>query len=222
MKRVNRIRCGFFSGVVASVAMLILFLGGFATPARAATDLSTPKLAAKSFYAAVAAGDVQGIHDCILAEGDQQEQLATTMVDMIVAGKKLGDAAKVKFGANSGKLAVDTVNKEDAARIDAAPETDNGDDATLQLNANSKAMVFHKTSAGWKMRVMDYAGGKPNNIPAQVTLLTALTSAMNDTAADISAGKYPTSPDAEASLRQRFGQVMANHYKPATTIPSAK
>jgi hypothetical protein len=207
------------------IAWILIGVTAMAGFAHAATDLSTAKGAAKSFYSAVAAGDEQGIRECILAEGDQQEQLATTMVDMIVAGKKLGDAAKGKFGANTGKLAVDTVNKEDAARIDAAPETDNGDDATLQLNPNSKAMIFHKTPAGWKMRVLDYAGGKPDNIPAQITLLTALISAMNDTAADISAGKYPASPDAEASLRQRFSDVMANHYKPATnptTAPAAK
>jgi hypothetical protein len=143
------------------------------------------------------------------------------MVDLIVAGKKLGDSAKEKFGASAGKLAVDTVNKEDAARIDKAPETDNGDDATLQLNPNSKAMAFHKTDAGWKMRVMDYAGGKADNIPDQIKLLASLTSVMNDTAADISAGKYPTSPDAEASLRQRFSEVMVNHYKPATNPSGA-
>jgi hypothetical protein len=147
------------------------------------------------------------------------------MVDLIISGKKLGDAAKDKFGASAGKLAADTVNKEDAARIDSAQEADSGDDAKLQLNPNSKALVFHKTDGGWKIKVLDYAGGNTNSIADQISLLAALTSAMNDTAADITAGKFPTSPDGEASLRQRFSEVMANHYKPATnptTAPAAK
>lgn len=206
------------------VSGMALCVAGMTASARGAVDLSTPKAAAKTFYAAVAAGDAQGIRNCIETDGDQQEQLASTMVDLIISGKKLGDAAKDKFGANAGKLAADTVNKEDAARIDSAAEKDSGDDATLQINPNSKALAFHKTSDGWKIKVLDYAGGNTNNIADQITLLAALTSAMNDTAADITAGKFPTSPDAEAALRQRFSEVMVNHYKPATnpsTAPAA-
>ena len=126
-----------------------------------------PKLRPKVFTPRLRPG-MQGIRNCIIAEGDQQEQLASTMVDLIISGKKLGDAAKDKFGAGAGKLAADTVNKEDAARIDGAQETDSGDDAKLQLNPNSKALVFHKTDGGWKMQILDYAGGNTNSIADQI------------------------------------------------------
>ena len=40
---------------------------------------------------------------------------------------------------------------------------------------------------------------------------------MNDTTDDISAGRFPTSADAEAAIQQRFSEVMVKRYKPATT-----
>lgn len=190
-----------------------------------AADLTTPKSAAKSFYAAVAAGDERQVRDCMLVDGDQQEKLASSMVDLILAGKKLGDAAKEKFGANGGKLSAEAITKEDAARIDQATETDDGDDAHLQVSPNGQPLTFHKTSDGWKLVITDYAGGKAANIPAQIELLSNLAAAMNDTTQEITEGKFPTSADAETALRQRFSEVMVNHYKPATqpsTAPSAK
>jgi hypothetical protein len=185
--------------------------------ALAATDLSSPKSAAKSFYDAVAASDSAAIRDCLLAEGDQQQQLADAYVELIVASKKLGDAAKEKFGANGGKLSAETINKEDAARIDSATQTDKSpEEVQLTLDPVAKPLTFHRTSTGWKLIVMDSATAKPEAIEPQVKLLTTLTAAMNDTTDDIAAGKFPTSTDAESALRQRFSEVMVKAYKPAS------
>src|SRR5690349_8444694 len=62
-------------------------------------DLSTPKAAAKTFIQAVEAADGDAINKVMLAETPDQQKLATAFSDVIVAGKKLSDAARAKFGA---------------------------------------------------------------------------------------------------------------------------
>src|SRR4051794_3006982 len=62
-------------------------------------DLSTPKAAAKSLFAAISAGDRDGVRAALYAGDDAQAQLAAAMAEFIVANKQLGDAAKGKFGA---------------------------------------------------------------------------------------------------------------------------
>jgi len=65
--------------------------------------------------------------------------------------------------------------------------------------------------------VMEYAGAKPENITDQLRLLSSLAAAMNDTTTDLTAGRYPSTAEAEAAIQQRVSEAMAKHYKPATT-----
>src|SRR3954463_10460999 len=84
-----------------------------AAPALAAVDLSSPKSAAKSFYEAVNNGDANALRDCLLIEGKDQEQLAAAFSDVILAGKRLADAAHEKFSGSSDKLAAGALPRED-------------------------------------------------------------------------------------------------------------
>ena len=84
------------------------------------------------------------------------------------------------------------------------------------INNAKRPLKFHKTPAGWKLVLLDYAGGKSDNLRDQIKVLNSLASAMNDTADDINAGRYPTTGDAEAAIQQRFSEVMGSRYKPAT------
>ena len=72
---------------------------------RAAVDLSSPKSVAKSFYEAMNNSDGSAMRDCLLIDGENQQQLAGAFVDVILSGKKLADAAKDKFGPSGDKLA---------------------------------------------------------------------------------------------------------------------
>ncbi|HEX3356793.1 MAG TPA: hypothetical protein VHS31_07475 [Tepidisphaeraceae bacterium] len=199
----------------------IFLLGGLllsSLPASAAVDLSTPKSAAKSFYEAMGNSDTAAMRDCLLVDADpQQQQLAGVLVDVIVAGKHLADAAKNKFGSANDKLGAGALSHEDASAIDAATQKDDGDESILQLSQNVKPLKFRKTATGWKLVLTDYAGGKPETIAEQIKLMTSLTAAMNDTADEINTGHYPSSADAEAEIQQRFSEVMAHRYHPATT-----
>src|SRR5215204_7803078 len=111
----------------------------------AAVDLSSPKSVAKSFYAAMDAGDTAAVRDCMLVQGDVQQKLAGALTDMIVAGKKLGDAAKEKFGPAGEKVGVGTLSREDAGLIDRATQTDDGETARLKLSDRGKPLTFRKT-----------------------------------------------------------------------------
>jgi hypothetical protein len=203
------------SRIVIVLSVLALF---FAESSFAAVDLSTPKSTAKSFYEAMNNSDTAAMRDCLLVDADpQQQQLAGALLDVIVAGKHLAETAKDKFGLAGDKLGSGALSHEDAGAIDAATQKDDGDDSTLQLNTNAKPLKFHKTATGWKLVLLDYAGGKPDNIPDQIKLLVSLTAAMNDTADEISTGHFPSSADAETAIQQRFSEVMARRYHPATT-----
>ena len=182
-----------------------------------AVDLSSPKSTAKSFYEAMNNADSSAMRDCLLIEGDDQQQLAGAFLDVILSGKKLADAAKEKFSAGGEKLAAGALTREDAGSIDNAKQTDDGDAATLQIDPQRKPLKFRKTSAGWKLILVDYAAEKKEDLPGQIKLLTNLGAAMNDTANDINEGRFPTTADAEAAIQQRFSEVMVKRYKPATT-----
>lgn len=182
-----------------------------------AIDLSSPKSAAKSFYEAMNNADSSAMRDCLLIEGDDQQQLAGAFLDVILAGKKLADAAKEKFGPSGDKIAAGTLSREDAGAIDNATQSDAGDLSTLTITKEGRPLKFRKTASGWKLILLDQAGGKRENIPEQLKVLTNLAAAMNDTSEDIAAGRFPTSADAEAAIQQRFSEVMVKRYKPATT-----
>ncbi len=203
-------------------AYCFLLFSIVASPVLATVDLSSPKSTAKSFYEALNNADGAAMRDCLVIDGDDQQKLAGAFIDVILAGKKLGDAAKAKFGPSGDKIAAGAISREDASAIDQAAQTDAGDDSTLTISKESKPLKLHKTPAGWKLVLLDYAGAKPENLADQIKLLTNLSAAMNDTAGDISEGRFPTTADAEAAIQQRFSEVMVKHYKPATQPASQK
>jgi hypothetical protein len=188
-----------------------------AASAQAAVDLASPKSVAKSFYEAMSNADGAAMRDCLLINGENEQQLATAFVDVILAGKKLGDAAKDKFGPSGDKIAAGALPREEASAIDNAQQTDNGGNSTLKVTAQSRPLKFHKTDTGWKLVLLDLAGSKSDNVPEQIKVLQSLAAAMNDTSDDIAAGRYPTSADAEAAIQQRLSEVTVKRYKPATT-----
>src|SRR5438128_1370905 len=81
-----------------------------------AVDLSSPRSAARSFYEAMNNADNTAMRDCLLVEGEDQQQLANAFLDLVVASKKLSDAAREKFGAGADKqIAAGAISREDAA-----------------------------------------------------------------------------------------------------------
>ncbi|HTL30274.1 MAG TPA: hypothetical protein VL282_13670 [Tepidisphaeraceae bacterium] len=184
-------------------------------------DLSSPKSAAKSLVQAVEAGDGDALKKIMLSEGPDQEHLASAFSDVIVAGKKLSDAARVKFGAAGEAMGQGMITNEDIAKIDTAQVDEKGDKATLTIAGQAKPMNFQKKDDQWKLQVMDFAGAQPDSITKQRSLLGAVAHALNEAAEEISSGRYANVKDAEAAVTAKLNNVMVKNFQP-TSAPTSK
>jgi hypothetical protein len=202
--------------MISTVALICICLGaGLAAPATA-PDFSRPRAAVKSFYQAIESGDTVTIRAAMLAEDDQQRMLADAFTNVIVASQKLALAARDKFGAAADSLQTSAIPKEEAARIDKAQETIDGQDATLVLADQPAPIRLRKVDADWKIRASDFAGATPANITAQIDLLAQLAQILNDTASGISAGKFTSPEQVQSAFQERFNAAMIQAVKPAT------
>ena len=201
-----------------------------ATPATTATtqaattapaelpDRSTPKAAAITLFKAISAGDRDVVAAGLFAVGDEQRALAGAMADMIVAGKKLGDAAQEKFGKAAdpigrGMLDPNDLEKlEDATVVETAPDA-----AVVTVPDQPRPMSFRKQDGEWKLVVTDFSGAAPANIAKQTRLVRAMAEATAVSANEVAAGKYKTPEEANFAIQQSLHQVMLSFYRPATT-----
>src|SRR5690349_21860390 len=118
----------------------IVLLTLFVAPSFAAVDLSSPKSAAKSFYESMNTADSNAVRDCLLIDGQDQDHLAGAFIDVILAGKRLADAAHEKFGASGDKIGAGALSREDANSIDKAEQTDAGEESTLKIGERSRPL----------------------------------------------------------------------------------
>ena len=190
-----------------------------AAPA-SAPDFSTPRSAAKSFFNAVETGDVATIRATMLAEDDAQRKLVDAFTDVIAASARLASSARDKFGAPGDALGMTAIPKEEAARIDKGEEKIDGESATLTIPDRPVPMKFRKAGEGWKLIVTDFAGATAANIDLQTNLLAQLAQILNETATDISNGKYPSAEQAQGAFQERFNAAMIKAAAP-TTKPKA-
>jgi hypothetical protein len=197
-------------------ATVILFV--LATAAAAAEpDLSTPKTAAKSLFNAITAADRDAVAASLYSANAEQQQLASAMSDLIVAGKKLGDASRNRFGKSGDPIGRGMLDPADLTKIDAAEVNETGDTATLTVAGQPRPMSFRKQDGKWKLVITDFAGAAPDNIAKQIQLVRLMTEAIETSAREISAGDYKAPDAALTAIQQRLHGVMLQFYRPATT-----
>jgi hypothetical protein len=183
-----------------------------------APDASSPKAAAKSLFRAVSEGDRAGVRAALFAANAEQAALLDAMADLIVNGKRLGDAARDKFGAAGDPIGRGMLDPADLARIDAAAVKQSGDAATLDVPGQSRPMSFRRGGDGkWRLVVTDFGGALPQNIDMQTRLVRMMADAMDESAREVAAGKYSTPQAATAAIQKRLHEVMQTFYRPATT-----
>lgn len=188
----------------------ILLLGVvlMTAPARAQNESADPKAAAKGLYAAVASGNAAGIEKFLAVENDPAGELVKTYADLIIAGKKLGDAAKAKYPGVAGAFGQGTIVPEDVHLIDTAEATIEGDRASLKLSGRVERIELRKLDGTWKVFI-GQAGDTVERRDKQKALLAGWISVMNQTATEISDGQFNTIQDAEAAVKERLGAVLA-------------
>jgi hypothetical protein len=186
--------------------------------ARAAEpDLSSPKAAAKSLFNAISNGDRDAVAAGLHSDNEQQAKLANAMADLIVAGKKLGDASREKFGREGEPIGRGMLDPTDLTRIDSARVTENGDQATLTLETQPRPMSFRRRDGKWRLVVTDFGGAEPENIDKQIRLVRLMTEAIDKSTTEVAAGQLKTAPAALAAIQQRLNNVMLLFYRPTTT-----
>lgn len=222
-----------------SLVILGLSMVLMARPASAApgdSDLSTPQATAKSLYYAVEAKDAAAIHRIFYIPADdeqhdaRQARLVDGFVDLILSGRKLGDAAKEKFGDGAQPFLPGMIGKNDLVNYDKGDIVEGKDPQsglpTAALTPAGSARPLHFTKVGneWKLDVTDFEGIAGTDLARQLHTLKSMAEVMDQTAADITAGKYATPQDAEAAMKQKFYAVMidAVQHNPPATAPTTQ
>jgi hypothetical protein len=121
------------------------------------------------------------------------------MSKMIAAFKKLGDAAKAKYG-EEGAMISRMFKSPDFSQLQAESKiVTTGDDATI-TGKDGKVMKLKKDGGEWKVVLSSLSeAGKMD-----AKQVTAMTDAVSTTADEIKDGKYPTNRDAMMALGQKM------------------
>lgn len=179
-----------------------------ASGALAQNESADLKAAAKGLYSAVASGNAGGIEKNLAVENDPSGELVKSYADLILAGKKLGDAAKAKYPGASGAFGQGTILPEDVHLIDTAEASVQGDRASLKLSGRVDRIELRRIEGAWKVFI-GQSGDTPQRRASQKALLTGWINVMNQTATEINEDQFRTIQEAEAAVKERLGAVLA-------------
>lgn len=205
------------SHCTAAIVSVVLVGFALADAPTSQPDLSSPRAAAKSLRSAVRRGDADAVRQIMVAiPDDPQQQLIGCYADLIVAAKRMADAAQNKFPGSTTPFAQALVSPDDSAAIDRAQLDEQEDSATLtpQTDAGrSGPTAFRKIDGQWRVIVpsgpADRAASDGSARADQIALLRAMRDVMNQTADEIDAGKFSSVQEAETAARERLGSVIA-------------
>lgn len=185
----------------------------------AAADLSDPKAATKSVLEALKAKDESAVLATILIESADHQPLAGAMAQVLVAGRRMADAAAGRFGPAGDALGRGPVTPVDLPLVDQAVVEIKDGVADVLLPGQTIPLKFKRTDTGWRLMVTHFHGAAPENMPRQLALLRLTAGAMNEAATEIEQGRYATVEDAEAAIRQKMNFVLMRSLT-ATTVPT--
>src|SRR5262245_9739635 len=193
--------------------MLILCLATIA--GAQSVDSSSPKAAAKSFTAAVARADGDAVRNLILVENDPGQELVNAYANLLLAGRRLSEAAKKRYPGVNDPFAAGGIAPEDAAQIDAGELQVEGEIANLRTKGRERPLKLRKVGDAWKVIISEEpADQTPQHRADQIELLQGLAGAMNSCADDIAAGRFRDAADARSAVKQRLGAVAARARQP--------
>lgn len=181
-------------------------------------DRSTPKAAAVTLFRAITAGDRDVVAAGFYATGAEHRALARAMAEVIVAGKRLGDAAREQFGDAGDPIGRGMLDPADLAKLEDATVLETAPDAAVMtVPGQPRPMSFRRQDGQWKLVVTDFAGAADENLTKQTRLVRAMADTIDTAAADVAAGKYKTPDQATFAIQQSLHQVMLSFYRPSTT-----
>jgi hypothetical protein len=227
------------------IALVALLLGSSFALAGPKDDFSSPKAAVTSFFNAMKDADEAAAKNASVGTKEQQESLVMMMRTM-VATRKLGEAAKAKFGEEETTRAFgpeimagpERFDKE-SANMAKADEKIDGNTAVLTLkpeeptSATSQPrtarpempMKLQKVDGKWKIDLATLEAapaGQPQPSPdQQLKMFDTIGKVLGQCSADIAAGKYKTALDARQGMSTAMMAEFQAQAAAAASAPAA-
>lgn len=221
--------------ITISVVLMSAQFSGAQLPStqHVVADLTTPKAAVQTMFAAVEMADGSALRDSFFASTQAERDLVTAYAELIVAARHLRDAARDKFAADNAAAPNPALIRdgsvpgapgpEDQPQLDNAQVQIDGDVATVQLPNQPKPIKLRRTDNLWRIDLADYAAVQPDQLGEQTEVNHGLATALEDTTDEINAGRYASAQEAESAVQQKIHSVIAPQLKNlATTAPTTR
>lgn len=200
-----RVVCGIVIG-----ASLVLIAADQAPNAAAnrPTDLSTPKAAALAFVRAMEANNIEAFR-AVTVGSEEDRKLFEPLLGMVGAAKQLEKAAREKFGKEGRLVVRNSPAVELEVHVQESDVTVNGQIAVLRHKGEEDAdpLTLKKTEAGWKVDLTVIQNRQQMSTAAAG--LALMKQVLDQSAADIRAGKFRTAQEAEQAVVSRLQQAAA-------------
>jgi len=192
-------------------------------------DPASPRGTLEALVGAMQAGDASKIKTLIATTNPTEEKMVDAMATMAVSQKRFRSAAEAEYGDSAKELTGDTEagTAEGLAKIDAAPETINGDTATVDPTGQPGVapLTLKKVNGQWRIPISELARGvDQNTIQQRLDDLAFMSQMMNESADEVSKGMYKTPKDAGEAIKSKMMVAMMKRANAATqsaTQPAA-
>jgi hypothetical protein len=200
-------------------------------------DPASPRGALESLVGAMQAGDADKIKSLIATTNPTEDKMVDAMATMSVSQKKFRTAAQAAYGDSAKDLTGDTEAGTAAglAKIDAAPQTINGETATVDPSGGDQTMAgqatpppltLKKINGHWEIPIGELARGvDQNTIKQRLDDLAFMSKMMDESADEVAKGMYKTPKDAGEAIKTKMMAAMMQRANAATqqsaTQPSA-
>ncbi len=211
-----------FARIIIPCILVLIPLTTAARADEAKPDVSGPRAAIKALFEAIEAADSAAVRAQFQATTPQEIALADAYAEQIAAAKAFGDIAKTKYGVNGDSLTKGTPMRDSIAKLEQAEILVTGDQATVKMPGQARSLRLAKVDGRWRVVLSDYAGATPENIASQTAVLKEMGEVFRSVAADISADKFASTPDAQRALQQKLQAVIFNSLQknPPTSRPA--
>lgn len=187
------------SWVLLSLVLPALLAGGCRRKSH--EELATPKGAAKTWFAAVEHGDAELAKACVAIQNEEQSRYVDALVSAEAALNKLQEAAVARYGDAGKRIREGSETIVNVAQqIDAAEERVEGGSVTLSLKGEPRSIKLVKVDEDWKVDFASVAGTVDGR---RIELLTALSSAAHEVAAQVAAGRFASVQEAHKAFGER-------------------
>lgn len=196
------------------------------TTSEAPATPTSPKGALKALTIALNNGDKAAVKTLMLADNPKEQEMVGAMASMAHAVADLHHALVIKFGEAQAKTVLgddEQALKQSLATIDSADVKEDGDHATVTVGGNS-ASAMHLTKVGdqWKVTLGEQAKTvSAKQVDAQCKTSMGQVKTLDDTAKEVTAGKYASASDVATALRDKMAAApeMPAAAPPVTTKP---